>query len=124
MWDGLFCLHVFSILLAATQVEGNLSRPTKHGSGLLQDPDGSVHQERKARHGCQGALLSWESRALRPALRTLWDFKLSPYYRGFLNSTAFNTLKYYTGVQNSVLIIGVSAFQKFVIETSITYILY
>ena len=53
-------------------------------------------------------------------LRTLWDIDFSPYYRGVLNSevtyTYCNTLQYYTGTQNGVLIIEVSAIQRFAIE--------
>ena len=50
-------------------------------------------------------------------LRTPWDLDFSPYYRGFLNSeVTYNTLQYYTGTQNGVLIIEVSAIQRFVIE--------
>ena len=49
-------------------------------------------------------------------LRSLWDLDVSPYYRGVLTLDSFNTLQYYTGTQNGVLIIVVAAIQRFVIE--------
>ena len=51
-------------------------------------------------------------------LRTLWDLDFSPYYRGVLIQRSLSTLQYYTGTQNGVLIIEVSAIQRFVIERS------
>ena len=51
-------------------------------------------------------------------LRTLWDLRMSPDDKGFLHSEVVNTLQYYTGTENSVLIIDISTFQRFVIERS------
>ena len=51
-------------------------------------------------------------------LWTLWDLDFSPHYRGFLIQRSRSTLQYYTGTQNGVLIMEVSAIQRFVIERS------
>ena len=52
-------------------------------------------------------------------LGTLWDLDFSPYYRGSSGSIqrSFNTLQYYTGTQNGVLITEVPAIQRFVKES-------
>ena len=51
-------------------------------------------------------------------LRTLWDFNLVLNTEVSSIQRSFNTLQYYTGTQNGVLITEVSTFQRFVIEKS------
>ena len=50
-------------------------------------------------------------------LRTLWDVEIIVLITEVSSiQRSFNTLKYYTGTQNGVLVIEVSTFQRFVME--------